>query len=285
MNKDILSVADLVEFGRGRLGISVEAGRAGLCRTLKTSAVSILDDPDDGTSEALERFAPVVIISSRTGGFNPSFFSSLAAHAVPLVICSTNLCDEDLQYFRCFAETTGTVLATSGEDPWYVESRLVAFLKERLEGIVSIHGVLVDLYGIGVLIRGKSGSGKSQCALELLRRGHRLVADDRVVLHRDGSGTLRGSVPASIKNLMYLRRLGIVNVKALFGDDAVRDDVVVDLACEMAVGESCAPPGGEPRFRLLGKDLPLVALPFRKRRSAADSIENAARMALAEKPV
>lgn len=284
MNKDIVSVAELVEYGRGHLGISIEAGRAGLRRTLTTSAVSILDESGGVLWEAPEFSASTVIITSRTGGFSPAFFSCLAAHAVGFVVCPAHLCDEDLRYFRRFAEATGTVLATSGEDPWYVESRLVAFLRERLEGIVSVHGVLMDVEGVGVLIRGKSGSGKSQCALELLRRGHRLVADDRAILHRDCSGTVRGSVPATIKNLMYLRRLGIVDTRALFGVDAVSDSVVVDLACEMAAGEQGAIPEGNSRLRLLGKDLPMVALPFRKRRSAADTIEVAARMAVAERP-
>jgi HPr kinase/phosphorylase len=95
------------------------------------------------------------------------------------------------------------------------------------------HGALVDVEGVGVLLLGPSGIGKSECALELVRRGHRLVADDVVVLHRDGDGRLLGGTPELIRHHMELRGVGIVYVPDLFGPDSVRDEAEVGLVCRL----------------------------------------------------
>ena len=96
------------------------------------------------------------------------------------------------------------------------------------------HGALVDVEGVGVLLLGPSGIGKSECALELVRRGHRLVADDVVVLERGPEGGLRGRTPELIRHHMELRGVGIVYVPDLFGPDSVRDEVEVGLVCRLA---------------------------------------------------
>jgi len=96
------------------------------------------------------------------------------------------------------------------------------------------HGALVDVGGVGVLLLGPSGIGKSECALELVRRGHRLVADDVVVLERAPDGALRGHTPELIRHHMELRGVGIVYVPDLFGPESVRDDVEVGLLCRLA---------------------------------------------------
>lgn len=96
------------------------------------------------------------------------------------------------------------------------------------------HGALVDVEGVGVLLLGPSGIGKSECALELVRRGHRLVADDVVVLERDAQGRLRGHTPELIRHHMELRGVGIVFVPDLFGPDSVRDEAEVGLLCRLA---------------------------------------------------
>jgi HPr kinase/phosphorylase len=95
------------------------------------------------------------------------------------------------------------------------------------------HGALVDVEGVGVLLLGPSGIGKSECALELVRRGHRLVADDVVLLERGADGRLRGRTPDLIRHHMELRGIGIVYVPDLFGPDAVRDETDVGLVCRL----------------------------------------------------
>ena len=96
------------------------------------------------------------------------------------------------------------------------------------------HGALVDVQGVGVLLLGPSGIGKSECALELVRRGHRLVADDVVVMERDGDGRLFGESPELIRHHMELRGIGIVYLPDLFGPAAVGERAEVGLVCRLA---------------------------------------------------
>lgn len=103
-----------------------------------------------------------------------------------------------------------------------LSSHLTNYLESRLAPTTAVHGVLVDVYGIGVLITGKSGVGKSETALELVKRGHRLVADDCVEIRQEDQDTLVGNAPGLIEHLLEIRGLGIINVMTLFGAGAVR---------------------------------------------------------------
>ena len=138
-------------------------------------------------------------------------------------------------------------------DPIFVESALVhripllstkkptsAFMAEtirwlnvKLAPCISIHGVLVDIYGEGVLITGESGIGKSEAALELVKRGHRLVTDDVVEIRKVSDDTLVGSAPEMLKHLIELRGIGVVNVKELFGASSVKDTQTLDLVVRL----------------------------------------------------
>mgnify|MGYP005775045473 FL=1 len=107
---------------------------------------------------------------------------------------------------------------------------LINWLRNQLAERVTLHGVLLDIYGEGVLILGDSGIGKSETALELIKRGHRLIADDAVEIKRvPESGNLIGTCPELIRNLIELRGIGIINVKELFGLGAVKDRKNIDL--------------------------------------------------------
>ena len=99
--------------------------------------------------------------------------------------------------------------------------------------MISIHGVLVDVYGQGVLIMGESGIGKSEAALELIRRGHRLVSDDVVEIRKVSDETLVGSAPEITRHFIELRGIGIVDVKTLFGVECVKDTQAIDLAIQL----------------------------------------------------
>ena len=99
---------------------------------------------------------------------------------------------------------------------------LTNFLESKLAPTTAVHGVLVDIYGVGVLITGKSGVGKSETALEFVKRGHRLVADDCVEIRQEDQDTLVGTAPELIEHLLEIRGLGIINVMTLFGAGAVR---------------------------------------------------------------
>lgn len=107
---------------------------------------------------------------------------------------------------------------------------IIKWLSERLAPTITLHGCLVDINGIGVFIRGESGIGKSETVLELLKRGHRMVADDVVEIHKVSEKTLFGKAPAAVKDFLEIRGLGIVNIKNMFGVRAVRETQTIDLA-------------------------------------------------------
>lgn len=109
----------------------------------------------------------------------------------------------------------------------------IRWLNVKLAPCISVHGVLVDVYGEGLLITGESGIGKSEAALELVRRGHRLVTDDVVEIRKVSDDTLVGSAPNMLKHLIELRGIGVVDVKALFGASAVMDTQNIDLVIRL----------------------------------------------------
>lgn len=112
-------------------------------------------------------------------------------------------------------------------------SMLLNYLEEKLAPVKVIHGVLVDIYGIGVLIKGQSGIGKSETAIELVKRGHRLVADDIIEIKKIGELRLSGSAPNNSRYFLEMRGIGIINVKTLFGAGAVKHDSPINLAIKL----------------------------------------------------
>ena len=112
-------------------------------------------------------------------------------------------------------------------------AEVIRWLNVKLAPCISVHGVLVDVYGEGVLITGESGIGKSEAALELIRRGHRLVTDDVVEIRKVSDDTLVGSAPDMLRHLIELRGIGMVDVKALFGASSVMDTQNIDLVIRL----------------------------------------------------
>lgn len=169
-----------------------------------------------------------------------------------------------------------TPLATS----LFIE-QFTKYLEERLAPMTTMHGVLVDVLGVGVLILGKSGIGKSECALDLITRGYRLIADDVVIIKRISTTTLFGIASDIIKYHMEVRGLGIVNVKDLFGITAIREkkqmDVVVELTQWSHDGEYDRLGFEEGAYEILGVKLPFHRIPVSPGRSVATIVEIAAR--------
>ncbi|TCS95684.1 HPr(Ser) kinase/phosphatase [Hazenella coriacea] len=159
-------------------------------------------------------------------------------------------------------------------------SKLTNYLEKRLAPVTTIHGVLVDVYGVGVLLMGSSGIGKSETALELVKRGHRLVADDAVEIQQTGEGTLVGHAPELIRYLLEIRGLGIINVMTLFGAGAVRDKKKISLAIRLEVWEQSRQYDrlglDEEKMRIIDTDLTLLTIPVRPGRNLAVIIEVAA---------
>jgi HPr kinase/phosphorylase len=155
------------------------------------------------------------------------------------------------------------------------------FLQEALTASTSVHGVLIDVIGVGVLILGKSGIGKSELALDLVTRGHRLVADDIVDLKRRQGGSVYGSGSEIIKHHMEIRGIGIINIKDLFGVSAVRERKKVEMVVELTEWDDKVEYdrlGVETqKYSMLDMEVPLLVIPVRPGRNLTTIVEVAAR--------
>lgn len=156
----------------------------------------------------------------------------------------------------------------------------VRWLGVELAPCISIHGVLVDVYGEGILITGESGIGKSEAALELIRRGHRLVSDDVVQLRKVSDATLVGSAPDITRHFIELRGIGIINVKTLFGVECVKDTQSVDLVIKLEEWDRDKEYDrmglNEEYIEYLGNKVVCHSLPIRPGRNLAVIVEAAA---------
>ncbi|HEX3015948.1 MAG TPA: HPr(Ser) kinase/phosphatase [Desulfobacteria bacterium] len=155
---------------------------------------------------------------------------------------------------------------------------LIRYLTNQLAPSRYVHGVLVDVFGVGVLITGESGIGKSETALELIKSGHLLVADDAVEVRRVDEESLRGAAPERIRHLIEVRGLGILDVTKLFGTGAVRDEKDIHLNVHLEEWQEgkvydrlgIDPP---PAYAILGIPIPQIIVPVRPGRNIASIIE------------
>ena len=150
------------------------------------------------------------------------------AKETPVVIVARNL--EIPSEMVAAAKKADIVLLQSREATSRLNSGLTSFLDERLAERTTVHGVLMDIFGVGVLIQGASGIGKSETGLELVKRGHRLVADDRVDVFQRDAFTLSGEPAEILRNMIEIRGVGIIDVMSLFGAGAVKDSTDIDMA-------------------------------------------------------
>ena len=166
-------------------------------------------------------------------------------------------------------------LATSS-----IISSIITYLKEALAPRVTRHGVLVEVYGEGILLIGDSGIGKSEAAIELLKRGHRLIADDAVEIHKVSASSLVGTAPALIRNYIELRGIGIINVAKLYGMGAIKLDNQIDLIVNIVhwnTQEAYDRLGLEDQFsEILGVRVPMYTIPITPGRNLAVILEVAA---------
>ncbi|WP_042353989.1 HPr(Ser) kinase/phosphatase [Bacillus rubiinfantis] len=159
-------------------------------------------------------------------------------------------------------------------------SRLTNYLESKLAPTTAVHGVLVDVYGIGVLITGKSGVGKSETALELVKRGHRLVADDCVEIRQEDDDTLVGTSPDLIEHLLEIRGLGIINVMTLFGAGAVRSNKRITMVINLEIWDAKKQYDrlglDEEKMKIIDTEVTKLTVPVRPGRNLAVIIEVAA---------
>lgn len=203
----------------------------------------------------------------------------IASLPIPVLVVTKGLTPlpDLLEHFRARQVPILSSKALSSE----VIKRLSYFLEDHLVPSTRVHGVLLDIYGLGVLLIGSSGVGKSEAALDLITRGHSLVSDDRVNIKRYPNGELIGYADEPIKHHMELRGLGIVNVKDLFGLAAVRDRRPIDLVVELELwqeGKVYDRLGlDETVYEILDTPCPYIRMPLSLGRNVANLVEIAAR--------
>ena len=158
-------------------------------------------------------------------------YEKLLNHPTPGIVFCRDLVPDPI--FMDAARKYGVPILTTGKGTSVFMAEVIRWLNVKLAPCITVHGVLVDIYGEGVLITGESGIGKSEAALELIKRGHRLVTDDVVEIRKVSEETLIGKAPAVTKHFIELRGIGIVDVKTLFGVSSVKEDQAIDLVIKL----------------------------------------------------
>ena len=277
-------VRELIDPAAG-LGLRLAAGEAGLEHAITLSRVQRPGLALTGYTEYI-RYGRVQILGASELGYlrklsaarRGSVLHRLAACRISCFVVTKGL--EPPAELVAEAEARGIpILLTSAESTPFIKA-LSAFLEDRLALRLHLHSVLMDVFGLGVLIVGESGIGKSECALDLIDRGHRLVADDVVEIRRIGD-LLIGCAPDLLRYHMELRGVGVINIKDLYGVSSIRTSQRVEMVVSLERWEA----GREydrlglqaEKFLILEQEMPLIRMPVAPGRNLAILVEVAAR--------
>ena len=194
-----------------------------------------------------------------------------------LILCRDTQPDPEC---LAMARKHNVTLLRSKEVTSTIISTIISYLTSAMAPRITRHGVLMDVLGEGILLIGESGIGKSEAAMELIKRGHRLVADDAVEIRKISGSTLVGSAPELIRNYIELRGIGIINVQKIFGMGAVKEDAVIDMEIHLENWDQNKVYdrlGLDTHYNnILGVDIPTVTIPINPGRNLAVIIEVAA---------
>ncbi|MCT4632546.1 MAG: HPr(Ser) kinase/phosphatase [Firmicutes bacterium] len=202
----------------------------------------------------------------------------IMSYNIPCLVFTRNL--EVFEEFVEFGEKYRIPILTTDQSTTIFVRSIINYLEKKLAPSVTLHGVLVDVAGIGILIFGKSGVGKSETALELVKRGHRFVADDAIEIKRVGS-QLVGKAPELIKNFIEIRGIGILDIAMLYGIGSVRDSKVINMVIQFEAWDSGKVYDRlgieEKTMDILGVDVSKLTIPVKPGRNLAVIVEAAAR--------
>ncbi len=277
---ELLAVPTIAE------AFTVRGGAAGCLQTIRQRTVQRLGVALTGYIDHLEADRVQMMGRSESGYLQTlsepdraTLLSHILSPRFPALVVTCGLpIGEEL---RLTAERNGTTLISTLLGSPDASIRLNEVLTRRLTPTESIHGVLVDVFGVGVLLLGKSGIGKSEVALELVAHGHRLVGDDVILMQQDPPGVVTGTNPELTRYHMEIRGLGIINIRDLFGAAAVRERKRVELVIELVEWdplEDYDRLGLETRLiPLAGVEVAHLRLPVRPGRSLRLIVEVAAR--------
>ena len=234
----ILRVADLFEQRQNSLDLTLAAGQAGLEREITSSDIS---SPGLVLAGFTDRFpsrrmqvlgeTEVMYLRSMDADRRREVLGEFLGNEVPVVFVTKGL--EPPQELLDLAEERGIPVVQSQLKTGEFYRRIKPFLEEEFAPSTAIHGSLADVYGVGLLFVGASGIGKSECVLDLVERGHRLVADDVVLVRRRGFDVLIGQGHEHQQHHMEIRGIGIIDVRALFGVRAVRQQKRIEVVVQL----------------------------------------------------
>lgn len=196
------------------------------------------------------------------------------------IIFSIDFADEAVQEFIPYGEKYDVPILKTAQETSFIMSSLVSYLNVELAERQTVHGVLVEVSGEGVLIMGESGVGKSETVVELIRRGNRLVADDAVEVRRVSQKTLVGSAPENIRHFMELRGIGIIDARRIFGMGSVKMTEKIDLVINLEPWDDTKAYErmglADETMDILGLKIPMYTIPVNPGRNLAIIIEVAA---------
>jgi HPr kinase/phosphorylase len=240
---------------------------AGYYEYIKPGRVQIIGESE---TEFLKRLPPAV---------RDERFTAIIALEIPVFVVTKGLEPEAAFLARC-REIDLPVLSSNALSSSVIKG-ISYFLEEHLVPSTRVHGVLLDVYGLGILLIGTSGAGKSEAALDLITRGHSLVADDRVWIKRYPNGELVGTCEEPLRHHMELRGIGIVNVQDLFGLAAVRERKPIDLVIELEHWDETKAYDrlglDETVYEILDTPCPYLKLPVALGRNVSNLVEIAVR--------
>ena len=283
---DAIRVGALLDDKKFDLRLSLLAGKQGLSRRISASRIQKPGLVLAGFTEYLHRERVQVF-----GNTEMSYLATLPRDRAAAVL--RQFFSQDV---ACLVVTKGleippemasaadeagvALLRTTHLSSTFIES-VQNCLEDVLTAQTSMHGVLLDVFGVGILLLGKSGIGKSEIALDLVMRGHRLVADDIVDVRRRTPDSVVGAGSEIIRHHMEIRGLGIINIKDLFGVAAIRDRKKIEIVLELVEWDPSVEYdrlGVEDRkFRILDAEIPMLVVPVRPGRNMTTIIEVAAR--------
>ena len=223
-------------------------------------------------------YVEMTYLEDQTPEHRLQIFDRLFAYKIPALVISRG----QQPHPECIqmARKHNITILLCQETTSYIISNLITFLKNALAPRITRHGVLMEVYGEGILITGESGIGKSETAVELLKRGHRLIADDAVEIKKTSSSQLVGTAPSLIRNYIELRGIGVINVANLFGMGAIKEETAINLVVNIVpweAGKHYDRMGLEEHYaELLGVKVPAITIPISPGRNLAVILEVAA---------
>jgi len=279
-------IADLISIkGKLDLGLTLVAGAAGLDKVIKGSEINRPGLTLAGFYEffAFDRIqifglGETALLHGLDDARKREVYEKLFSYDMLCCIFSHGERPDDI--FLDFSEERGIPVLFTGLETTRLITLITHIIEEAYSPSITLHGTLVEVFGIGVLLTGKSGIGKSECALELIERGHRLVADDLVEVKRLDEYLLMGSGSEIIKHHMEIRGIGIINVRDIFGIRSVRNRKRIELVAlleEWQSGKEYDRLGIEEEvYTILDVDSPYITIPVRPGRNIPIIIETAA---------